>query len=186
MWAIVGRIFYCPLLNSKSPLICIIGNQQKDHKPRSLNYFFFANQRALFFANALPALQRLCAYGPFEDCQVWMFVKQRALPSANVCEAGLIAKCECLWSSRTGSSSSYLLLKIKLRSFAHMPLRISDRNNTMSRRALHSYHSWGLPVMTAWLVIVAPESMDLVRENIERSWLLVRLRLEHALHRNTL
>jgi len=28
-----------------------------------------------------------------------MFVKQRTLPSANVCEAGLIAKCECLWSS---------------------------------------------------------------------------------------
>jgi len=42
-----------------------------------------------------------------------MFVKQHALPSANVCEAGLIAKCKCLWSSRTGSSSSYLLLKIK-------------------------------------------------------------------------
>jgi len=35
------------------------------------------------------------------------------LPSANVCEAARIAKCECLWSSRTGSSSSYLLLKIK-------------------------------------------------------------------------
>jgi len=33
------------------------------------------------------------------------------LPSANVCEAGLIAKCECVWSRRTGGSSSYLLLK---------------------------------------------------------------------------
>jgi len=50
MWAIAGRIFYCPLLNSKSPLICIVGKQQKDHKPRSLNYCFFANQRVLFFA----------------------------------------------------------------------------------------------------------------------------------------
>jgi len=37
--------------------------------------------------DALAALQRLCAYGPSEDCQVRMFVKQRALPSANVCEA---------------------------------------------------------------------------------------------------
>jgi len=34
--------------------------------------------------DALPASQRLCANGPFEN-----------LPSANVCEAGLIAKCEC-------------------------------------------------------------------------------------------
>jgi len=40
-------------------------------------------------------------------------VKQRAFPSANVCEAGLIAKCECFWSSWTDGSSSYLLLKIK-------------------------------------------------------------------------
>jgi len=64
--------------------------------------------------DALPALQRLCANGPFEDCQVRMFVKQRALSSANVCEAGLIAKSECLWSSRTGGSNSYLLLINKI------------------------------------------------------------------------
>ena len=50
MWAIVGKIFYCPLLNSESPLICNVGKQQKDHKPRSLNYWFFANERVLFFA----------------------------------------------------------------------------------------------------------------------------------------
>jgi len=55
----------------------------------------------------------LCANRPFEDCQVRMFVKQRALPSANVCEAWLNTKCECFWSSRTDGSSSYLLLKIK-------------------------------------------------------------------------
>jgi len=83
MQAIVGSNLYCSLLNSKSPLICIVGKQRKDHKPRSLNYCFFANQQVLFFAM------------PFEDCQVQMFVKQRTLPSANVCEAGLIAKCEC-------------------------------------------------------------------------------------------
>jgi len=43
-------------------------------------------------------------------------LRQRAvwkLPSANVCEAGLIAKFQCFWSSRTDGSSSYLLLKIK-------------------------------------------------------------------------
>jgi len=42
-----------------------------------------------------------------------MFVKQRALPRANVCEAGLIAKCGSFWNSQTDGSSSYLLLKIK-------------------------------------------------------------------------
>ena len=31
-----GRIFYCPLLNSKSLLICIVGKQQKDHKPTTI------------------------------------------------------------------------------------------------------------------------------------------------------
>jgi len=45
--------------------------------------------------NALSGSQRLCANGPFEDCQVRMFVKQRALPGATVYEAGLIANCEC-------------------------------------------------------------------------------------------
>ena len=53
----------------------IVGKQRKDHKSRSLNYCFFANQRVLFFA-ILPGSQRLCANGPFEDCQVRMFVKQ--------------------------------------------------------------------------------------------------------------
>jgi len=54
----------------------------------------FRKSTGVILRDALPALQRLCAYGPFEDCQVRMFVKQRALPSANVCEAGLIATCE--------------------------------------------------------------------------------------------
>jgi len=75
-------------------------------------------------------LQKICEYqrtccdylvvAACQDCSAWnerkktrMFVKQCKLPSANVCEAGLIAKCECFWSSQTGSSSSYLLLKIK-------------------------------------------------------------------------
>ena len=56
----------------------------------------YRKSAGVILRDALPALQRHCAYGPFEDCQVRMFVKQRALPSANVCEAGLIAKCECL------------------------------------------------------------------------------------------
>ena len=73
----------------------------------------FRKSTGVILRDALPALQRLCANGPFEDCQVRIFVKQHAFPSANVCEAGLIAKCECLWSSQTGGCSSYLLLKIK-------------------------------------------------------------------------
>jgi len=55
----------------------------------------FRKSKGIILRDALPALQRLCATGPFEDCQVRMFVKQRALPRANVCEEGLIAKCEC-------------------------------------------------------------------------------------------
>jgi len=72
----------------------------------------FRKSTGVVLRDALPASQRRCANGPFEDCQVRMFVKQRALPRANVCEARLVAKCECFWSSRTGSSSSNLLLKI--------------------------------------------------------------------------
>jgi len=77
-------------LNSKSPLIYIVGKQQKDHKPRSLSYSFFANQRVLFFA--MPFLH-------YKSFALTGYLKT--------------AKCECLWSSRTGSSSSYLLSKIK-------------------------------------------------------------------------
>jgi len=86
---------FCVLLSSKFPLKCIVGKQRKGHKSRSLNYCFFANQPVLFFA------MRFLPHKGF------------ALPSANVCEARLIAKCECFWSSRTDGSSSYLLLKIK-------------------------------------------------------------------------
>jgi len=57
-------------------LICIVGKQQKDRKPRSLNYCFFRKSTGVIRRDALPALQRLCAYGPFEDCQVRMFAKQ--------------------------------------------------------------------------------------------------------------
>jgi len=57
---------------------------------------FFRKSTGVILRDAFPALQRLCTNASFEDCQVRMFVKQRALPSANVCEAGLIAKSECL------------------------------------------------------------------------------------------
>jgi len=50
MRAIVGSNLYCSLLNSKSPLICIVGKKRKDHKSRSLNDCFFPNQRVSFFA----------------------------------------------------------------------------------------------------------------------------------------
>jgi len=72
----------------------------------------FGKSMGVILQDALPASQRLCANRPLKTAKcecLW----SRALPSANVCEAGLIAKCECLWSSRTGSSSSHLLLKIK-------------------------------------------------------------------------
>ena len=94
MRTIVGGNLCCSLLNSKSPLMCIVGKQRKDHTPRSLNYCFFANEWVLFFAMPFLA-QRLCANGPFEDCPVRMFVKQHALSSVNVCETRLIAKCKC-------------------------------------------------------------------------------------------
>jgi len=55
----------------------------------------FRKSTGVILRDALPASQRICANGPSEDRQVRMFVKQRILPSANVCEAGLIAKCEC-------------------------------------------------------------------------------------------
>ena len=43
MRAIVGSNVYCSLLSSKSPLLCIVGKQWKDHTPWSLNYCFFTN-----------------------------------------------------------------------------------------------------------------------------------------------
>jgi len=36
----------------------------------------FRKSTGVILRDALPALQRLCANGPFEDCQVRMFVKQ--------------------------------------------------------------------------------------------------------------
>jgi len=54
----------------------------------------FRKSTGVILRDALPALQLLYTNGSFEICQERMFVKQRALPSANVCEAGLIAKCE--------------------------------------------------------------------------------------------
>jgi len=75
MWALVGNNFYY-LLNSKFPLICIVGKQQKDHKPRSLNYCFVANQRALFFAMPFLHYKGFALTGHLKT-----------------------AKCDCLWSS---------------------------------------------------------------------------------------
>jgi len=87
MWAIVGNNFYCPLLNSKSPLICIVGKQQKGHKPRSLNYCFFANQRVLFFVMPFVTYKGFALTGRLEttkceclrskaNCQVRIFLKK--------------------------------------------------------------------------------------------------------------
>jgi len=102
MRAIVGSNFYCSQLNSKSPLIFIVGKQRKDHTLRSLNYCFFANQWVSFFVmpflahkvftltGRLKTAKCKCLGGSM-NCQVWMFVKQP--------------------NSRTGGFSSYLLSK---------------------------------------------------------------------------
>jgi len=47
----------------------------------------FRKSTGVILRDALPASQRLCPNGPFENCQVRMFVTQRALPSVNVYEA---------------------------------------------------------------------------------------------------
>jgi len=47
----------------------------------------FCKSTGVILRESLPAFQRFCADGPFEDCQVRMFVKQGALPNGNVCEA---------------------------------------------------------------------------------------------------
>ena len=87
MWAIVGSNLYCSLLNSKSPLIRIVGKQRKDHKSQSLNYCFFANQRVFFFAMSFLPHKGFALAGRLKTakceclwrgthCQVRMFVKQ--------------------------------------------------------------------------------------------------------------
>jgi len=87
MRAIFGSNLYCSLLNSKSPLICIVGKQRKDYKSQSLNYCFFANQRVLFFAmpflphkgfvltDRLKTAKCKCLWSR-ANCQVRMFLKQ--------------------------------------------------------------------------------------------------------------
>ena len=74
--AIVGSNLFCSLLNSKSPLMCIVGKQRNDHKRRSLNYCFFANEWVLFFAMPFLAHKGFALTGRLKT-----------------------AKCECLWSS---------------------------------------------------------------------------------------
>jgi len=47
----------------------------------------FRKSTVVILRDALPGSQRLYAMGPFEDCQVRMFMKQRAVPNANAFEA---------------------------------------------------------------------------------------------------
>jgi len=87
MRAIAGSNLYCSLLNSKSLLICIVGKQWKEHKSRSLNYCFFANQRVLLFAMPFLPHEGFALTGRLKTanseclssrahCQVRMFAKQ--------------------------------------------------------------------------------------------------------------
>jgi len=66
----------------------IVAKQLKDHKSRSLNYCFFSNHWVSYFA--MPFL-------PHKDFTLTGRLKT--------------AKCECLRSSRSGVSISYLLSK---------------------------------------------------------------------------
>ena len=60
---------------------------------------FFCKWMGAILCDALLGSQRLCTNGPFEDCQVRMFVKQCALPSADVFEAAKQAPlaATCCW-----------------------------------------------------------------------------------------
>ena len=46
-----------------------------------LHFIPYSKSTGVFLRDAFPALQRLCANGPFEDCKVLMFVKQRRTQS---------------------------------------------------------------------------------------------------------
>jgi len=84
MFAIVGSNFYCPLLNSKSPLICIVEKQQKDH-----NHWIaaFSQINGCYSSRCPSCLTKTALTGRLKTakceclrssahCQVRMFVKQ--------------------------------------------------------------------------------------------------------------
>jgi len=72
------------LLNSKSPLICIVGKQRKIRKLRSLNYCFIANQRVLFFEMPFLPYKGFALMGHLKTAKCeWLW-------------AASTAKCECL------------------------------------------------------------------------------------------
>jgi len=59
MQAIVGSNLQCSQLNSKSPLMYIVGKQRKDHTLRSLNLLLFGKSVGVIFRDPLPGSQRL-------------------------------------------------------------------------------------------------------------------------------
>ena len=64
------------LLNSKSPLICIVGKQRK-FTIAITELLLYRKSTGVILRDASPALEGLCTDGAFEDCKVRMFVKQR-------------------------------------------------------------------------------------------------------------
>ena len=90
------------LLNSESPLIRIVGKQQKIHKSQSLNYCSVAKQRVLFFAMPFLPCKGFALMGHLKTAKCeWLRI--RANRHVRI----------CLKQRRTYGSSIYLLLKIK-------------------------------------------------------------------------
>jgi len=85
----------------------------------------FGKSTGVILRDALPVSQRLCANGPFEDCQVRMFVKQRALPSANVFEAAeqMAPAVTCCWKQNNFAAAKtvnfYIMFHLTLIFYPH-------------------------------------------------------------------
>ena len=145
MRAVVGSNLYCSLLNTKSPLICIVGKQRKDHTSRSLNYCFFANQRVLFFA--MPFLPHKCfaLTGHLKTakceclwmrakCQVQMFLKQ-----PNRRQQKLLAVENKTILQQPKPSTFYIMFHLRLIFYPHHWHSFTN--------ALHKQVIWHLPRM---------------------------------------
>ena len=80
MRAIVGSNFYY-LLNSKSSLIIYCWEAAKNSQAAITELVLYRKSTVVILRDAFPALERFCTDGPFEDCQVRIFVKQRRTQS---------------------------------------------------------------------------------------------------------
>ena len=109
MRAVVGSNLYCSLLHSKSPLMCIVGKQRKDHTPRSLNYCFFTNQWVIFFA--MPFLGHLLGCQPSNQSS-WICIKQTRIHRCHLHEIWMEGEVHthplCLWRDKLCGSQPHM------------------------------------------------------------------------------